>query len=107
MEHDLFRKPVSTFPDHALSSGRRWAAAEYALPPATGFTAPLFVMLPQIVVQRSAARFLEQIFQHQILAAALGKTFAVLFAERRHFGVAVLALDFAALVAVPIIEATL
>src|SRR5208283_5162229 len=26
LEHDLFRKPVSTFRDHALDAGRRYAA---------------------------------------------------------------------------------
>ena len=65
----------------------------------------LFVVLPQIVVQRGAACFLKQGLQHHILAAALGEAVAVFLAERGHLGVAVLALDPAALVAVPIVEA--
>jgi hypothetical protein len=70
-----------------------------------GFAAPLFVVMPQIVVQRRAACFPEQILQHQILAAAFSEALAVFFAERRYLRVAVLTIDSAALVAVPIIEA--
>jgi hypothetical protein len=61
--------------------------------------------MPQIFVQRRTAGFFEQRFQHHVLAAAFGEALTIFFAERADAGIAVLALDPAALVAVALIEA--
>jgi hypothetical protein len=65
------------------------------------------VVTPQIFVQRRAAGFFKQCFQHHVLAAAFGEAPTLFFAERAPAGIAVLALDPAALVAVALIEAAL
>jgi hypothetical protein len=63
-------------------------------------------MMPQIVVQRWTARFREQIPEHQILAAALGKARAVFLAQGCNPCVAMLALYLPALVAVTPVKAS-
>jgi hypothetical protein len=64
-------------------------------------------MLTQILMQGFAAGFPEQILEHQILAAAFGKAYAIFLAQRRDFGIAVLAIDPAGPVAMPAIETSL
>jgi hypothetical protein len=63
--------------------------------------------MPQIFVQRRATGFFEQCFEHHVPAAAFGETLAIFFAERADAGIAMLALDPTARVAVALIEAAL
>jgi hypothetical protein len=58
------------------------------------------MMTPQILMQRFTPRIFEQRPQHQIAAAALGEVVAVFLAQGFDSRVAVLAIDFTALVTV-------
>jgi hypothetical protein len=55
-------------------------------------------------VQGRRVGFLQQRLEHQVLAAALSEAGAVFLAQSRDLGVAMLALDPAALVAMTVIE---
>jgi hypothetical protein len=69
--------------------------------------AGLSVVMTQVFVQRSGARFFEQRLEHHVLATAFGETGTVLFAQRTYSGVAVLLVDFAAFVTVAAIKAAM
>jgi hypothetical protein len=61
-------------------------------------------MLPQILMQRRTAGFFQQILEHQIAPAAFCKAGPIFFSQCRNLCVAVLAIDFSALVTVTIVE---
>jgi hypothetical protein len=63
------------------------------------------MMAPQILTQRLALLFLQKRLQHHIAAAAPGEVMAIFLAQGFHSGVAVLAIDFPAFVAVASVKA--
>jgi hypothetical protein len=64
----------------------------------------LSVVLSQIFMQRRAIGLSQQVLEHQIPAPAFGKAGTIFLAQSRDLGIAVLAVDPSALIAVPVIE---
>ena len=65
----------------------------------------LAMMMSQVLVQRCTTRLAEQILEHQILPATLGKIRAVFLAQGCNLRVAMLALYFPTFVAVTPVKA--
>src|SRR5580698_1683818 len=63
------------------------------------------VMLAQILVQRRAAGFMQQILEHHVLAPALGEARSVFLAQRGDARIAMLLVNAPTLVAMAAVEA--